>query len=224
MEIRRQAETGEREQEGPETACEVDQLRWHYGSSSQEGAKTVGNKLRSRDSRGSRLLGRAVRLATTVVALAVFPSAAASELTEEPSTRSHGHATHKRNEAGVFLGVTAGGEKDGGGEEDATGTIGVEYRRNFSRKVGVGLLLEFSGGERRNHVGLVPVTFMLGSKAQLIVGAGWERHSETEFLGRLGFGYSIGLVPGNMIRPEINVDFVDGEKLVVLGASIGWGF
>ena len=143
---------------------------------------------------------------------------------EEPQEQAHARHEHERNEIGVFLGITAGGEKDGGGKEDATATIGIDYRRNVSSKVGVGLLLEFSGGERRDHVGLVPVTFMLGSSAQLIVGAGWERNEETEFLARLGFGYSIELVPGNTIRPEINVDLVDGEWLVVVGASIGWGF
>ena len=51
-----------------------------------------------------------------------------------------------------------------------------------------------------------------------------ERQTETEFLGRLGFGYVIELVPGNSIRPEINVDFVDGDRLLVVGVSIGWGF
>lgn len=30
--------------------------------------------------------------------------------------------------------------------------------------------------------------------------------------------------PGNAIRPEVNVDFVDGEQLIVVGATIGWGF
>jgi hypothetical protein len=166
----------------------------------------------------------ALRIAAAILAVAAVAPAAADESPGSSSADSHSETTHESNEIGVFLGATAGGEEEGGGKEDATGTIGIEYRRNVSSKVGVGLLLEFSGGERRNHVGMVPVTFMLGSGAQLIVGAGWERHAETEFLGRLGFGYSIELVPGNSIRPEINVDFVDGEELVVVGASIGWGF
>ena len=180
--------------------------------------------LQKKRSRGSRLAGSAIRIAVVIVVLALSASVAGSEPAEEPSTQSHTHTEHDRNEIGVFLGATAGGEEEGGGKEDTTATIGIEYRRNVSSMVGVGLLLEFSGGERRDHVGMVPVTFMLGSGAQLIVGAGWERHAETKFLGRLGFGYHIGLVPGNMIRPEINVDFVDGEELVVVGVTIGWGF
>ncbi len=159
----------------------------------------------------------------TVLTLVAFSPAAASEATEDPSAESHEHAEHEPNEIGVFVGITTGGE------EDATGTMGIDYRRQISSIIGVGVLAEFAGGERRDHVGMFPVTFLLGSHAQLIVGAGWERSSgssgnHNEFLGRVGFGYSIGLVPGNTIRPEINVDFVDGEEFVVVGATIGWGF
>jgi hypothetical protein len=177
-----------------------------------------------KNSRGSRSPGGVIWSALVFVVLALFPCVAASEPAEEPEAQFQTHAEKEHNDVGVFLGATAGGEATGGGHEDATATIGIEYRRNLSSIVGVGLLLEFSGGERRSHVGIVPVTLMLGSRVQLIVGVGWERHTGTEFLGRLGFGYKIMLVPGNSIRPEINIDFVDGETLVVVGASIGWDF
>ncbi len=166
-------------------------------------------------------------LALFVVLYAPTTSAESAEDTQE---QAHPQDDHERNDIGVFLGITTGGEEVGGGKEDATGTIGVDYRRRLSRRIGVGFLVEFSGGERRDHVGLVPLTFWLSPRAQLIVGAGWERSGsevfggKSEFLGRLGFGYSIELLPRNTIRPEINVDFVDGEQLVVVGASIGWGF
>jgi hypothetical protein len=164
-----------------------------------------------------------------VLALVAFLPATASEANEDSSAETHEHAEHERNEIGVFLGVTTGGEAVQGANEDTTATIGIEYRRNLSSIVGLGFLAEYSGGERRNFVGMLPASFMLGSHAQVIVGAGWEQssgHSGSghEFVGRVGFGYSIGLVPGNTIRPEINVDFVDGEELVVVGATIGWGF
>jgi len=165
-----------------------------------------------------------------LLAVAIWAPALANESAEEPEGQAHHGEELERNEVGVFLGITAGGDKKEGGKEDPTGTIGVEYRRRLSRLIGVGLLFEFAGGERRDHVGLVPVSIWLGgTEAQLIVGAGWERSaghdilgSEYQALGRLGFGYSIELVPGNVIRPEINVDIVDGEAFVVIGASIGW--
>jgi hypothetical protein len=166
-----------------------------------------------------------------VLVLGTFGAAAS----EEPGT--HGtdepahHRVHKHNEIGVLVGITAGGEAEGGGKEAATGTFGIEYRRNLSSLVGVGALVEFAGGERRDGVLLASATFLLGRHAELIVGAGAERSRGTEifaggdnFTARLGFGWSIPLVPGNTLRPEINLDHVDGEQLIVLGASIGWGF
>ena len=161
-----------------------------------------------------------------VIALLAITAVTYATASEETEGSSEAHAEHL-NEIGVFLGVTAGGEDDGHGKESATGTIGVDYRRRLSELVGLGILVEYSGGERRDHVGIVPVTFFLGSHAQLIAGAGWERPRDDhhiEFLARVGFGWAIDLVPGNGIRPEINVDFVDGEALVVIGASIGWEF
>ena len=129
------------------------------------------------------------------------------------------------------MGVTAGGEEEGGGKQDTTGTIGVEYRRKITRLIGVGLLVEYAGAVRRDHAGIIPLTFRPGRHAQVIVGVGWERltgnelsGNESQALVRVGFGYSIELLPRNSIRPEINFDFVDGEELLIVGASIGWGF
>jgi hypothetical protein len=36
--------------------------------------------------------------------------------------------------------------------------------------------------------------------------------------------YEFEVVPGNHVSPGVNVDFVDGETLFVVGATIGWGF
>jgi len=166
-------------------------------------------------------------IAAVLFAVALTPAAA----NEPAEDSSHDHATHERNDIGVFLGVTGGREEEGGGKESSAATLGFDYRRRLSKRVGLGFLLEYAGGERRNYVGMVPVTFFFGSHAQLIAGVGWESPSEThdhdselELLTRIGFGYTIDLVPGNVIRPEINFDFADGEQLVVIGASIGWGF
>jgi hypothetical protein len=140
------------------------------------------------------------------------------------------HEAH-RNNVGVFVGITAGGEEEGGGKEDATGTIGLEYERRLSRWLGIGVVAEFAGGQRRDHVGVIPLTLRASRRAKFVVGAGWESSSgsevfggETEPLFRLGFMYEFEVVPGNHVSPGINVDFVDGETLVVVGATIGWGF
>jgi hypothetical protein len=156
---------------------------------------------------------------------------AEEESAEEVRHHVHGHHETHPNTIGVFVGVTAGGEEEDGGREDATGTIGIEYERRLSRLLGIGVVAEFAGGERREHVGVVPLTFRPGRRAKFLVGAGWERAAgssffggETEPLARLGFMYAFDVVPGNHVSPGLNVDFLDGNTLVVVGATIGWGF
>jgi hypothetical protein len=156
---------------------------------------------------------------------------AQEEPADEPRQHSgREHETH-RNNVGVFVGITAGGEEEGGGKEDASGTIGIEYERKLSRWLGIGVVAEFVGGQRRDHVWVLPLTISPGRRAKFVVGAGWERSSgsevfagETEPLVRLGFMYEFDVLPGNHVSPGLNVDFVDGETLVIVGATIGWGF
>ena len=177
---------------------------------------------------------RRPRLIAACVLLAVSGAAhvAANEETAEQPTHQaeRSHESHPNN-IGVFVGVTAGGEEEGGGKESATGTIGLEYERRLSRWLGIGAVFEFAGGERRDHVGIIAVTFRATPAAKFVVGAGWERSSGTEiFAGdyepvvRFGFMYEIEVVPGNHISPQINLDRIHGETLAIVGATIGWGF
>jgi hypothetical protein len=61
---------------------------------------------------------------------------------EEPAAepRHDGQRDHEfhRNNVGVFVGITGGGEEEGGGKEDATGTIGIECERRLTRLLGIG--------------------------------------------------------------------------------------
>jgi hypothetical protein len=172
-----------------------------------------------------------------IIACAIIASTGATCLPaqEEPAAepRHDGQRDHEfhRNNVGVFVGITAGGEEEDGGKEDASGTIGIEYERRLTRILGIGVVAEFAGGERRDHVGVIPLTIRPGRRAKFVVGSGWERSSgseigdgHTEPLARLGFMYEFEVVPGNHVSPGLNVDIVDGETLVVVGATIGWGF
>jgi len=46
---------------------------------------------------------------------------------------------------------------------------------------------------------------------------------DNEFMIRLGAAYEIEF-DGWSLTPDLNLDFVDGDVLVVLGASFGWKF
>lgn len=72
----------------------------------------------------------------------------------------------------------------------------------------------------------VPFVFNLAETDwQLTVMPGVELEgSEEEFLFRTGFGYEFEVEGGYSIKPELNVDLVDGETAVVAGASFGWRF
>jgi len=165
-----------------------------------------------------------------VVLIGVSALLAEDVPTEQGRHHVHGHHATHPNHIGLFLGVTAGG-REGGDEGEATATIAFEYERRLSALIGIGFLGEFVGGERRNDAAMVALSFRPWRRPRFVIGAGWERseaaeHSatETEPLLRLGFGYAFEVVPGNSITPEINLDFVDDETLVVAGVTIGWGF
>jgi hypothetical protein len=166
-----------------------------------------------------------------ITLLGVTGLSAEDEPVEERSHHVHGDHEIHRNHIGVFLGVTEGGDEEGGGKEDTSATIALEYERRLTRLIGIGVVLDYVGGERRDHVGIIPLSFRPGRHARFVVGPGWERHAGTdgsgaefEALVRIGFSYAIETVPGNSVSPEINVDFADGETLLIVGATIGWGF
>jgi len=80
-------------------------------------------------------------IACVIVALTGATGLTAQEgPAEVPRHHSGGDHEAHRNNVGVFVGTTAGGEEEGGGKEDATGTIGIEYERRLSRWLGIGVL------------------------------------------------------------------------------------
>jgi hypothetical protein len=163
------------------------------------------------------------------VALLLLAGAAFAEEGEVDDRAHHVHGHHEAspNHIGLFLGVTAGGETEGHGKESNSATIAVDYERRFTRLLGAGVIVEFVGGERRAWATGAAVTFRPLQRTKFLMGVGWERQEETghtEPLARIGFSYAFQVVPGNSISPEINLDFVDGETVVVAGVTIGWGF
>ena len=160
-------------------------------------------------------------------AFAAEDDAAEDDAGEERPHHIHGHHKLHPNHIGLFLGVTAGGEAEGHGEESRTATIALDYERRFTRLFGAGAIVEFAGGERRDWATGVSATFRPWQRTKFSLGAGLEHHqgsSNSEALARIGFSYAFEVVPGNSVSPEINLDFVDGETLLVAGVTIGWGF
>jgi hypothetical protein len=116
---------------------------------------------------------------------------------------------HGKNVVGLFLGVT-----DEGREEAET--LGIEYARHLTEAFGIALVAEFARGDLDYAVYAVPLVYHKGPWA-FWVGPGVEDADEgSEYLTRVGFEYAfeVGAIE---IAPQINVDFLDGEEVVVAG-------
>ena len=165
------------------------------------------------------------------LAMTLAPAAFAAQDEEDaPGDASHA-GTHEfhRNHLAVFLGITQGGEVHGGGKEDNPFTVGLDYERRFTPLLGVGFMADYLAGERREYVIGFPVIFHAGD-ARFYVAPGWERSTdsprrprENEFMVRLGFLYDFDVGP-IILSPAASIDRVDGENLIVLGFTVGWGF
>ena len=126
------------------------------------------------------------------------------------------HAYH-RNNVGLFL----GGSFEGREEAPA---IGLEYERRFSERFGIGALVEYTGDDSDFWVAAIPFAFHAG-QLKLFLAPGFEDGEHgTEELLRLGVEYGFAFSGGWEIAPQVNVDFVDGEDVWVVGLLFAKGF
>lgn len=118
----------------------------------------------------------------------------------------------ENNSIGLFVGIT---------DEDRRETglaLGIEGSHFFTESVGVGGVLEYTFGDIDALVGLVAPMYRSG-KWKIFAGPGFETGDATdgtEFLVRVGteYGFEVGSIE---ISPQFNVDFVDGDTVVVIG-------
>ncbi len=121
----------------------------------------------------------------------------------------HGGAFEPGHVLGVFLGETT---------EDRRGsfTLGLEYEYRASEALGIGFTAEHIGGDFDTNVFVVPVARHYGPW-KVYAGPGIERRDgENEELVRVGveYGFHFGRYE---ISPQIDFDWVDGERLFVIG-------
>jgi hypothetical protein len=120
------------------------------------------------------------------------------------------------NSIELFLGGTID-------DNDLDASIGIGYERRLSQQFGVGGLVEATGG-RRDWVFAVPVLWHPVEPWRFLVAPGFERSDgDNELLIRVGGTYEIEF-DGWSLTPELNLDFVDGDVLTVLGVTFGWKF
>jgi hypothetical protein len=120
-----------------------------------------------------------------------------------------------------FVGNTSA---DHHGERENAVSTGAQYRYQFSEVVGVGLLAEYARDPLDSWVVGVPLVIGLGGSGwQLTAMPGAEiEDGDSEPLFRAGIGYEFEMRGGYTLKPEINVDWVDGDTAIVAGISIGF--
>jgi hypothetical protein len=161
-----------------------------------------------------------------------------AEKVEHEGEQSSHHSRAHLNEVAVFLGGT---DEPG---HDTEFTWGLDYKRRIAERWAVGALFDYAGGGQRNSVVAPMVAFWPGlGNLQLLAAAGVEFHQggdggghqksgegggtdedATYFLFRLGIGYDIHLGGSFGLVPNLNVDFVNNEKVWVYGLAVTYGW
>ena len=160
------------------------------------------------------------------------------ETVEHEGEHSSHHIRDFKNEVAVFVGGT---DEHG---HDTELTWGLDYKRRIAERWAVGVFFDYAGGELRNAVLAPMVAFWPGlGNLQLMAAAGVEFHQgrdggghqksgggggtdedATYFLVRLGAGYDIHLGERFGLVPNLNLDFVNNEKVWVYGLAFTYGF
>lgn len=161
----------------------------------------------------------------TLLLLFAVPAATpsvAGEPTEEEDGETgtvHEEADFHRNH---FAGIVGWSHVSQG--EDSV-TLGMEYSRSLTRRIGVGAYIEISEGQfKADTVGLALVGHPTKNLV-LIAGPGLERSlfEDREYLFRLGAGYTFH-TKGVGVAPLAWVDFVDGHEIYFVGFAVGKAF
>jgi hypothetical protein len=102
--------------------------------------------------------------------------------------------------------------------------IGLEYERRLNTSFGIGVLAERTFGDLDSMVYAVPFAYHSGAwKAYIAPGIEDREGHKSENLVRIGaeYGFEAG---GWEIAPQIDLDFVDGNRVFVFGVTFGKGF
>ncbi len=157
-----------------------------------------------------------VVLALLLIVVGAPPAFAQTGEHESASDHEATHDFHP-NLLALFVGVTHEGSR----ENDLA--LGIEYERRLNESFGVGALVEHTFGDLDFCVYAVPVAYHTGCWKFYIAPGVEDGDHGSESLVRLGgeYAYAVGAWE---ISPQLDVDFIDGDQVVVLGVTFGKGF
>jgi len=146
-------------------------------------------------------------------------------LVASPAHAAEHEGEFQRFHAAVLLGGSHNGELN-------ALTFGGDIEFRPTRPLGIGLTGEHVNEPFRETVWIVPVVVHPTRLVKLSIGPGFERnratadahHTEQHALLRLGAALDLPLGHGWTIDPDIAVDFVKHERVVVYAVAIGKEF
>ncbi|MGE0593916.1 MAG: hypothetical protein AB7G23_16155 [Vicinamibacterales bacterium] len=111
-------------------------------------------------------------------------------------------------------------------------TVGADLEVRLTRALGIGVTGEHVNEPFRENIWVFPLIVHPKAGLKFTIGAGVERehpegadhHVEQHGLLRLGAGYDIPLPHGWTLGPDLAVDFVAGQHVVVWAAAVGKEF
>ena len=135
---------------------------------------------------------------------------------ESASAHDSAHGDHK-NVVSFFVGFTHVGRRENGA------ALGVAYQRILNESFSIGVLAEHTFGGGDFTVYAVPFIYRV-DRWRFYIAPGIEDSDHgTESLVRLGADYAFEAGSWE-ISPQLAVDFVDGEEVLILGVVFGKGF
>ncbi len=134
---------------------------------------------------------------------------------ESASGHEAEHDFH-RNWAAIFVGITGENRRDKGF------ALGIEYARHLNPNFAIGAIAERTFGDLDLWVFAVPFAYRTGPWKVYIAPGVEDADSaeDMEFLVRLGGEYAFEVGKWE-IAPQLDVDFVDGDQVLVIGVTIG---
>jgi hypothetical protein len=143
----------------------------------------------------------------------VFMACAASAAAQAAETDTE---AEYRDFIEIFVGIT-----HDEGENDPS--LGLTYEHRFGQ-FGTGVIAEFTKSDSRDSVLALPFFWHPADPWRMVVAIGTEYDDgENSFLTRVGGSYEFEF-SGWSLSPEVNVDFVDDDTVLVIGASFVWKF
>jgi len=145
--------------------------------------------------------------------LLLGPGVALPVLANESET----HEEHHKNLLAVFIGIASEERRESGF------ALGLEYERRLNARFGIGILAEHTFGDIDATVYALPLALHTGQWKFYVAPGIEDSEFGSESLLRIGgeYGFEVG---GWEVSPQIDMDFVDGDSVYVIGITIGKGF